>query len=56
MTEHRSTEELWEEGINHLTTDNMIYECLRKAQLHDELLQKFVIKFIIAAHTEPIVI
>jgi hypothetical protein len=38
--------EIWDEGINHLTTDNMIYECLRKAQLHDELLQKFVIKFI----------
>lgn len=46
MSEQRSVEEMWDEGINHLTTDNMIYECLRKAQLHDELLQKFVIKYI----------
>ena len=44
--EEKQQDTLWDEGINHLTTDNMIYECLRKAQLHDELLQKFVIKFI----------
>ena len=40
------THPLEEEGINHLTTDNMMYECLRKAQEHDELLQAFQIKFI----------
>lgn len=33
-------------GINHLTTDNMIYDCLRRAQDYDELLEAFRIKYI----------
>ncbi len=33
-------------GINHLTTDNMIYDCLRRAQPYDELLDAFRIKYI----------
>lgn len=32
-------------GINHLTTDNMIYDCLRRAQPYDELLDAFRIKY-----------